>query len=80
MHCPEKKCSEQFCCTKRLLNLSAEVSINFLNSRPHVNSVTFRIEQQRNSFFLMCKEAIYSFNETRKSIQDVIRDVFCPKG
>ena len=41
-----------------------------------VRNVSF--EEQTNSFFLMCIQRIYIFEETQKSIGDIIGDVYCP--
>ena len=35
-------------------------------------------EDQRNSFFLSLGAGVYIFEESPKSIQDVIGDVYCP--
>ena len=36
------------------------------------------LEDQTNSFFLSPGQGVYNFEETPKSIQDVIGDVYCP--
>ena len=35
-------------------------------------------EDQRNSFFLSLGQGVYIFEESPKSVQDVIGDVYCP--
>ena len=38
----------------------------------------FPFEDRTNSFFLSLGQGVYIFQETPKSIQDVIGDVYCP--
>ena len=35
-------------------------------------------EEQTNSFFLSLEQGVYVFEETSKSVPDVIGDVYCP--
>ena len=39
----------------------------------------FAFEDQTNSFFLSLGQGVYIFEESPKSVQDVIGDVFCPR-
>ena len=66
-----------FACTKRLFNLSAEAIINVRNACLFVKCAIL-FEEQTNSFFLSLGQGVYIFEESPKSIQDVIGDVFCP--
>ena len=38
----------------------------------------FSFEDQTNSFFLSPGQGVYIFEETPKSIQDVVGDAYCP--
>ena len=38
----------------------------------------FPFEDQTNSFFLSLGQGVYNFEESLKTIQDVIGDVYCP--
>ena len=42
----------------------------------HVRNIPF--ENQRVSFFLSLGQGVYKFEETQKSVQGVIGDVYCP--
>ena len=66
-----------FACTKRLFNPSAEAIMNVRNARLcQVREIFF--EEQINSLFLPLGQGVYIFEESPKSIQDVIGDVYCP--
>ena len=67
-----------FACTKRLFNLSAEAIIHARIERLCVRCALFFFEDQTNSFFLSRGQGVYIFEETPKSVQDVIGDVYCP--
>ncbi len=43
-----------------------------------VSSAQYSFEDQTNSFFLSLGAGVYIFEESPKSIQDVIGDVYCP--
>ena len=55
-------------CTKRLFNFSAESIINARNAHLYAKS----------GIFLFLVQGVYIFEENPKSIQDDIRDVYCP--
>ena len=62
----------KFSCTKRLFNLPAEAIINVCQ----VRNIPF--EHQTSPFFFSFDQGIHIFEESPKSIQDVIGDVYCP--
>ena len=68
-----------FACTKRLFNLSRQTIINVHSARPRVKCALFPLKNKQNAFFLQIRQANFIFEETQKSIQDVIGDVCCPK-
>ena len=78
MYCPNTKCSGNLACTKRLFNLSAEAITSVRNARVCARWAIFYFEDQADSFFLSFGKGVYSFEESPKSIQDVIGDVYCP--
>ena len=79
MYCPNTKCSGKICMHKKAFNLSAEAIINSCNARLCVRcAINIPFEDQTNSFFLSLGQGVYIFEETPKSIQDVIGDVYCP--
>ena len=43
-----------------------------------VSGAQYFFEEQTNSFFLSHGQGVYIFEESPKSIQDVIGDVYCP--
>ena len=49
--------------------------------RPHCGSMcqvrNIPFEDQTNSFFLLLGQVVYNFEESQKSVQDVIGDVYC---
>ena len=65
-----------FACTKRLFNLSAEAIINVRNACLFVKCAIL-FEEQTNSFFLSLGQGVYIFEESPKSVQDVIGDFYC---
>ena len=66
-----------FACTKRLFNLPAEAIINVRNARLcQVRNILF--EDQTNSFFLSFGQRVYIFEESTKSFQIFIGDLYCP--
>ena len=75
VYCPKKSVWVNFACTKRLFNLLAEAIINVRNVC-QVRKIPF--EDETNSFFLSLGHGVYLFDESPKSVQDVIGDVYCP--
>ena len=67
-----------FVCTKRLFNLLAEAIINVRNVGLFCQVRNIPFEDQTNSFFLSFGAGVYIFEKSAKTIQDVIRDVYCP--
>ena len=65
-------------CTKRLFNLSAEAIINVRNARLCVKRAIFPLKNKQIPFFLSLGQGVYVFEESPKSIQEVIGDVYCP--
>ena len=64
-------------CTRRLLNLSTEAIINVRNARLCARCAKF-LEKINHFFFLSFSQGAYIFEESPKSVQDVIGDVYCP--
>ena len=67
-----------FACTKRHFNLSAETVINIHKARLSGRFAIFFLTIKQNPFFLSLGQGVYIFEESPKSIQDVIGDVYCP--
>ena len=66
-----------FACTKRLFNLSVE-AISMPARRVCVSGAQYFFEDQTKSYFMSLGHGVYIFEETRKSIPDVFRDMYCP--
>ena len=66
----------KFVCTKRLFSLSAEAIINARNARLCVRCAIFLLKIKQIPF-LSLGQGVYIFEETPKSYQDVIGDVYC---
>ena len=67
-----------FASTKRLFNLSAGAIINVRSACLCVKCAIFLLKIKQILFFLSLGSGVYIFEENRKSIQDVIGDVYCP--
>ena len=67
-----------FARTKRFFNLSARAIINVRSARLCVRCAIFLLKIKKKSFFLSLGPGVYIFEESPKSIQDVIGDVYCP--
>ena len=67
-----------FECTKRLFNISAKAIINARNARLCVRCAIFLLEIKQIRFFLSPGQRVYNFEETPKSVQVFIGDVYCP--
>ena len=77
MFCPNTKCSGKLCLHKKTfksLRMSDNQSLP-CGSACQVRNIPF--EDQTNSFFLSLGPGVYIFEESLKSIQYVIGDVYC---
>ena len=76
--CPNTKCLGKICLQKKFFQ-----SLGRSNYQcPQCGSVcqlrNIPFEDQTNSFFLSLGQGAYIFEESPKSVQDVIGDVYCP--
>ena len=71
LYCPNTKCLGKLRLHKRTFQ-----SLGRCASVCQVRNIPF--EDQTNSFFLSLGPGVYIFDESSKSIQDVIGDVYCP--
>ena len=78
VYCPNTKCSGRICLHKKTFQSLGRSDYQC----PQCGSVcqvrNIPLEDPRNSFFLSLRQGNYIFEENPKSVQDVIRDVFCP--
>ena len=78
VYCPNTKCLGKLCLHKKTFQ-----SLGRSNYRcPQCESVcqvrNISFEDKTNSFFLSLEAGVYNFEESSKSIQNVIGDVYCP--
>ena len=78
MYCPITKCPGKLCMHKKTFQSlgRSDYQCPQCASVCQVRNIPF--ECQTNSFFLSLDQGVYIFEETQKSIQDVIGYVFCP--
>ena len=67
-----------FVCTKRHPNLLKKSTINAFGARPRVRWAIFPFKTKQTRFSWSLVKGLIFFEETEKSIQDVIGDVWCP--
>ena len=76
--CPNTKCSGRLCLHKKTFQSlgSSDYQCPQCDSVCQVRNIPF--EDQRKSFLLPLGQGVYIFEESPKSVQDVIGDVYCP--
>ena len=78
VYCPNTKCSGKLCMHKKTFQSlgRSDYQCPQCASVSQVHNIPF--EEPTSSFFLSLGQGVYIFEETPKSIQDVIGDVYCP--
>ena len=78
VYCQFTKCSGKVCLHKKNFQSLSRSDFRCLQclSVGQVRHIPF--EDQTTSFFLSLGQGVYIFEETPKSVQDVIGDVYCP--
>ena len=78
VYCPNTKCLGKLCLHKKTVQSlgRSDYQCPQFGSVCQVRNILF--EDQTNSFFLSLCQGDYIFEESPKSVQDVIGDVFCP--
>ena len=78
VYCPITKCSGRLCLHKRTFQSLGRIDYQCpqCGSVCLVRNISF--EDQTISFFLSFGQRFYIFEESPKSVQDVIGDVYCP--
>ena len=76
--CPNTKCSGRLCLQKKTFQSlgRSDCQCPQCASVCRVRNIPF--EDQRKTFFLSLGQGVYIFEESPKSVQDVIGDVYCP--
>ena len=78
VYCPNTKCSGKLCLHKKTFQSLRRSDYQCPQCASVSQVRNFHFEDQTNSFFLSMGQGVYIFEESPKSIQDVIRDVYCP--
>ena len=78
VYCPNTKCLGKLCLHKNTFESVGRSNYQCPQcaSVCQVHNIPF--EEQTNFFFLSIGQGVYVFEETLKSIQDVIGDAYCP--
>ena len=78
VYCPNTKCLGKFCLHKKNFQFlgRSDYQCPQCGSVCQVRNIPF--EDQTKSFFLSFGAGVYIFEESAKTIQDVIGDVYCP--
>ena len=78
VYCPKTKCSGKFCLHEKTFQSLGNSQYQCPQCAPvcHVRNITY--EDQTTSFFLSFGQAANIFEESPKSILNVIEDVYCP--
>ena len=78
VYCPNTMCSGELCPHKKIFQSlgRSDYQCPQCGSLCQVRNIPF--EDQTNSFFLSLGKGFYIFEESPKSVQGVIRDVYCP--
>ena len=75
---PNTKCSGKLCMHKKTFQSPGRSGYQCPQCASVCQLRNIPFEDETNSFFLSLVQGVYVFEETRKSIQDVIGDVYCP--
>ena len=78
MYCPNTKCSDKLCLHKKTFQSLGRSDYQYPQSASVCQVRNIPFEEQTNSFFLSFGPGVSIFEESPKSIQDVIGDVYCP--
>ena len=78
VNCPNTKCSGKLCLQKKTFDCLGRSDYQCPQCWFVCQVRNIPFEDQKNSFFLSFAQGVYIFEESPKSIQDVIGDVYCP--
>ena len=78
VYCPNKKCSGSLCLHKKTFQPLGRSDHECPQGEPVCQVRNILFEDQTKSFFLSFCQRVYIFEESPKSIQVVIGDVYCP--
>ena len=78
LYCPNTKCSRKPCLHKKTYQSLGRSDYQCPQCASVCQVRIIPFEGQTNSFFLSFGQGVYVFEDSPKSIQDVIEDVYCP--
>ena len=78
VYCPNTKCLGKLCRHKNTIQSLGRSDYQCSQCASVCQLRNIRFEEQTDSFFLSLGQGVYIFEESTKSIQDVIGDVYCP--
>ena len=78
VYCPNTKCSGKLCLHKKTFQYLGRSDYQCPQCESVCQERKIPLEDQTNSFFLSFGQGVHIFEESPKSIQVVIGDVYCP--
>ena len=78
MYCPNTKCLGKLCLHKKSFRSLGRSDYQCPQCGSVCQVQNFPFEDQINFFFLSIGQGVYIFEDSPKSVQDVIGDVYCP--
>ena len=78
VYCPNTKCLGKLCLHKKTFQSIGRSDYQCPQCESVCQVRNFPFEDQTNSFFLSFGAGVYIFEESAKTIRDVIGDVYCP--
>ena len=78
VYCPKTKCLPKFCLHKKTFQSLGRSNYQCPQCASVCQVRNIPFEDQTNSFFLSFGAGVHIFEESVKTIQDVIGDVYCP--
>ena len=78
VYCPNRKCSGKVCLQKKTFQFFRRSNYQCQQCAPVCQVRNNPFEDQTKSFFLSFGQRAHVFEESPKSIEDVIGDVYCP--
>ena len=78
VYCPNTKCLSKLCLHKKTFQSLGRSDYQCPQCVSVCQVRKNHFEDQRSSFFLSLGQGVYIFEENPNSVQDVIRDVYCP--
>ena len=77
-YCPNTKCSGKLCMQKKTFQSLGRSYYQCPQCESVCRVRKTPFEDQTDSFLLSLGQGVYIFEDSPKSVQDVIRDVYCP--